>query len=300
MKKIIILGASGMLGSMVLDYFAKSTGYEIIATTRDKKSQMAKKYPKVSWKILDAENGVLGDIAKGVDYTNWIINCIGIIKPYIHDDNPIEVERAIKVNSLFPHLLAKIVEKKKIKVIQIATDCVYSGVKGKYIEADIHDANDVYGKSKSLGEVYSPNVIHLRCSIIGPELKSHLSLLDWFLGQKKYVEVNGFKNHMWNGVTTLHFAKLCHGIIKNDIKINHTQHIIPKNAIAKSGLLKSFAKNFNRTDVKINPVNAPKIVDRTLATNNKELNVKIWNSAGYKLIPTIEKMIEELANYIKE
>ncbi|MGH7238750.1 MAG: sugar nucleotide-binding protein, partial [Candidatus Saccharimonadales bacterium] len=217
--------------------------------------------------------------------------------PYIHDDDAQEVERAVRVNTLFPHLLSKAAEKTGAQIIQIATDCVFSGEKGEYTETDAHDALDVYGKTKSLGEAYFGNIHHIRCSIIGPELKSHLSLMDWFLGQPQNAELNGFSNHQWNGLTTLHYAKLCQGIIKSGINLKHIQHVIPGNIISKANLLKVFAKDFNRGDVKINVVEAPKVIDRTLATNNNELNRAIWKAAGYDKPPTIEQMVAELARY---
>lgn len=299
-KNVMVLGVSGMLGSIVLDVLSRDLNFKVTATLREENDELKEKYPPVEWKILDAEKANIEDISKVIDGADWIINCIGIIKPYIHDDNAQEIERAIKINSLFPYLLAKAAEKNKVKVIQIATDCVYSGEKGKYLESDSHDALDVYGKTKSLGEVYSNNVYHLRCSIIGPELKNHLSLMDWFLGQPQKSQVNGFINHQWNGVTTLHFAKLCLGIIKNNFKINHSQHIMPSDIITKSDLLKCLTENFHRQDITINPVEAPKVIDRTLSTENPEINNELWQLVGYKTPPTIEQMLKELSEYMAQ
>lgn len=297
--KVAILGCTGMLGAITLDAFVSSGDFELVASCRNKDefAKFAANYPSVEFCVLDAENTnteELEELMKGVE---WVVNAIGIIKPYIHDDNPKEVERAIRVNSLFPHLLGKAAKKTNTKIIQIATDCVYSGEKGKYIETDTHDALDVYGKTKSLGEAYLENMVHVRCSIIGPELKSHLSLMDWFLGQENKATVNGFTNHQWNGVTTLHFARLCQGIIKENISVDHIQHIIPGSIITKADLLKSFAKGFGRDDIAVNPIEAPKIIDRTLATSNDDLNKKIWKAAGYDVPPTIEQMVTELAEY---
>lgn len=294
--KVVVLGASGMLGAMVLDVLSKSD-FDLVATTRSgEASQHKKRYPEVEFKELDAESFDDAGIKAAVDGADYVVNCIGIIKPYIHDDNAKEVERAVMVNSLFPHRLGRAVGA-KAKVIQIATDCVYSGQKGAYVESDQHDALDVYGKSKSVGEAYFDNFMHLRCSIIGPELKSHLSLLDWFLGQDKNAESNGFINHQWNGVTTLHYAKICQGIISENISVSHLQHVVPGNLITKADMLKTFAKEFNRQDIKINDVEAPTVIDRTLATENQELNAKLWKAAGYSKPPTVEEMVAELAAY---
>lgn len=298
-NKVAILGCTGMLGAITLDAFVRSGDFELVASCRDKdeSAKFIANYPSVEFRTLDAQNANMEDIEGLIKGVGWVVNAIGIIKPYIHDDNPEEVERAIRVNSLFPHLLGRAAQKTNAKAIQIATDCVYSGEKGKYTETDMHDALDVYGKTKSLGEAYLNSVAHIRCSIIGPELKSHLSLMDWFLGQENKATVNGFTNHQWNGVTTLHFARLCMGMIKEDISIDHVQHIIPGSTITKADLLKSFAKEFGREDIIVNSVEAPKVIDRTLTTSDDDLNSKMWKAAGYVTPPTIEQMVTELAEY---
>ena len=297
-QKIAILGAGGMLGSMVLDVFASNANFSITATVRDiKEATKFKKYKNVNFQPLDVEYVDINTLKKALKGVKWIINCIGIIKPYIHDDDALEVERAVRINALFPHTLAKASKQINAKVIQIATDCVYSGSRGDYTEADLHDPLDVYGKTKSLGEAYFDNMIHLRCSIIGPEISGHLSLMDWFLTQPKGAKVNGYKNHFWNGVTTLHFAKLCQGVISKNLTFDHIQHFVPANKISKADMLKVFAKEFNRSDVKITPMSTPVLINRTLATNFKSRNRQLWKLAGYNKTPTIARMVGELANY---
>ena len=297
--RVVILGATGMLGSITLDSFVKSDDFDMIATCRNLEESKAftQNYPNVEFRSLDARVASVEEVQAAITGADWVVNAIGVIKPYIHDDNAEEVDNAVRVNALFPHVLAKAAEQTDAKVIQVATDCVYSGEKGAYVESDLHDALDVYGKSKSLGEVYSDRFLHVRCSIIGPELKAHKSLMDWFLGQANGAELNGFTNHVWNGVTTLHFSKISQGIIKSDISFSHSQHIIPGNLITKANLLKSFAKEFSRDDITVNEVEAPKVIDRTLATNDDTMNKKIWEAAGYATPPTIEQMVAELAAY---
>lgn len=278
MKRIVILGSTGMLGSAVLEVFS-GTGFDIKATTRN---------------TLDAQKADIKEISAQIEGCDYAINCIGIIKPYIDDKNTFEVQRAIEVNGLFPHRLAAAAEKTGTKIIQIATDCVYDGKKGNYIETDKHNATDVYGKTKSLGEVIHPNVINLRCSIIGKEKKGKTSLLEWFLNQPKNAELNGFLNHHWNGVTTTAFAKIALGITKQEQFPTGLQHIIPANIMHKAGMLKVFAETFGRNDIKITDVNAAESIDRTISTTNPKINEMLWKNAGYKTIPTIEEMIAEL------
>jgi dTDP-4-dehydrorhamnose reductase len=181
--------------------------------------------------------------------------------------------------------------------LQIATDCVYSGNRGHYTEKDSHDPLDVYGKTKSLGEVYAAHMYHIRCSIIGPEPKGHVSLLDWFLRQPRSSSINGYTNHQWNGITTLHFARICQGIIKQDIKLPHVQHLIPADAISKAALLQSFAHEYHCEDVKITPTKATTVIDRTLSTINDSLNKKLWEAAGYNKPPSVPQMVKEIAEF---
>lgn len=250
----ILLGSHGMLGSMfVREFKLPMKGYG--------HSQFDAELP--DFELLKTKD--------------WVINCIGVIKPYCDD-----VQRAITVNALFPHLLPA-------NTIQIATDCVYSGKKGGYVESDPHDALDVYGKTKSLGE--ASHIKNLRCSIIGPELKNHISLLDWFLQQK---QANGFTNHLWNGITTYHFVKITEGVIREGIELPHLLHIVPADKVTKAELLRLIGKYFKH-EIPITEMEAPEAVDRTLATNKPDMNRALWKAAGYKKPPTIEQMIRELS-----
>jgi len=277
MKKVAILGIDGMLGSAVNRVFKKGQ-FDVIGINR---------------KIIDAEIAGVNDIKTAIGNSDYIINCIGIIKPYIHDDNPIEVERAIKVNALFPYTLAQCGK----RVIQIATDCVFDGTKGNYLETDKHNAVDVYGKTKSLGEVSAENFMNLRCSIIGPEIKNKKSLLEWFLNQPQNAVVNGYVNHLWNGISIFSFANICKGIIENDFWFHGLQHVISSNSMNKADMLKVFAEVFFRNDITIKAINADESINRTLCTINTERNRHLWELAGYGKIPSIEEQIAELKEY---
>jgi dTDP-4-dehydrorhamnose reductase len=203
------------------------------------------------------------------------------------------------VNALFPHRLAEAAQAASCHVLQIATDCVYSGAKGNYQEPDPHDALDVYGKSKSLGEVKSEYMHHIRCSIIGPEPYTKVSLLEWFRGQAKSATVKGFTNHEWNGVTTLEFAKVCHGIIKSRMDVPGLHHLVPGSRITKGDLLECFAAAFNREDIRIEKAPAASVIDRTLTTRDEALNRKLWQSAGYVQPPSIPEMVDNLAKFVQ-
>lgn len=327
-SKVLVLGGTGMLGSMVVDYLSRQPGLEVTATARKHSTvlEMLKSHdgtvtpnppatkvlPKdidlhgwfitsktdgLKWRSFDAGSFEFGEDLSNIAGCDWIINAVGITKPLIHDDNAVEVQQAIRINSIFPHRLAQRAETIGARVLQIATDCVYSGSKGNYVEGDAHDALDVYGKTKSLGEVHATNAHHLRCSIIGPEPLAPKFLLEWFTRQPKGASVSGYLNHRWNGVTTLHFARLCHGIIQQNISLPHLQHIVPNGEVTKHELLKCFARSYQREDITIKPTQASVVIDRTLATANTDLNRTLWAAAGYSRPPSVPEMVAEMAGY---
>jgi len=293
MKKILILGATGMLGSQVLKTLQELKNFKIYATFKNSKKITAlRKLIEINDNVsfIKFNVGLFNKIK--LSKFNYIINCIGLIKPYINEKNQSTILEALKVNSLFPHQL--ITSSKKVKIFQIATDCVFDGKKGNYIETDSHNPIDVYGKTKSLGELKYSNFFNIRCSIIGPELDSHKSLLDWFRFLPLNSKIKGFKNHDWNGVTTYAFGKVLSGIIKSNLKIPQTIHLIPKISLNKFNLLKTFKKHFLRNDISISAINFKDKINRTLNTTYAEINKKLWKSAGYNSIPTIEHLIKEI------
>jgi dTDP-4-dehydrorhamnose reductase len=195
MSRVLILGASGMLGSAVLKEFSTFEG-ELIATTRVGTSLVSQS--NVTFLKFDAATDNLGStFSMPIDF---VVNCIGIIKPYINDADPKQAETAFEINGAFPNRLETWASKRGVKVIQIATDCVFSGSKCNYLETSEHDAMDVYGKSKSLGEAKGASMMHLRVSIIGPEVDRNSSLLEWVRNQPKNAEISGYTDHFWNGI----------------------------------------------------------------------------------------------------
>ena len=284
MKKVLVLGATGMLGSACFSVFRRLNDFETVGTGRSQSDE----FISLDAEYLDMTEDVIASVKPDV-----IVNCIGIIKPYIKDDNQDQVSRAIKVNSQFPAFLNSLSDKLRYKVIQIATDCVYSGRQGNYSEIDLHDATDVYGKTKSLGEITSKNFLNLRVSIIGPEVGRTSSLLEWFRSQPYGAEVNGFDDHLWNGITTYQFAKIAAGIISLSDDYYGTQHIIPEDKVTKYQLLNIFADVYDRKDLIINKTISKNLVDRTLQTNNSKFNRSLWSLGGYSKTPTIREMVQE-------
>jgi dTDP-4-dehydrorhamnose reductase len=296
MTKVLVLGGSGMLGSMVVDVISRESGLAVTASVRSAAMEeaLAPRFPGVEFRIFDPAAGVSPELFEG---QAWVINAIGITKPLIRDDRADEIDRAIEINARLPYQVAHAARAARAQVLQIATDCVYSGGKGRYVESDVHDALDVYGKSKSLGETFHDNVHHLRCSIIGPEPKDFKFLIEWFRRQPKGSQLNGFMNHQWNGVTTLHFARICLGIITRGVALGHLIHIVPTGTLSKAEMLHQFGRSFSRPDLAIRDVTASTVVDRTLDTNQPDLNREVWNAAGYQEAPSVPDMIQELADF---
>jgi dTDP-4-dehydrorhamnose reductase len=281
MPTTLILGTNGMLGSMVRNVL-ETEGISVIGTC---------KKPQDSSNIkFDAEADSIGDLVESV-HPEYVVNAIGIIKPRINEQDPASRLTAIRVNSVFPHDLVAACDRLGVHLIQIATDCVYSGTQGLYGESALHDATDVYGKTKSLGEVQSPHALHLRASIIGPEVGRSSSLWEWVRGQASGATINGFTNHQWNGVTTFHFGRVCAGLIKSHSDLSGVHHLIPGDIVNKHALVSAIALASGRSDITVNQVEAKDTIDRTLKTDRPEVSERLWQMAGFSTPPTIEEMV---------
>jgi dTDP-4-dehydrorhamnose reductase len=216
--KIIVLGENGMLGRYVKAYL--SLFFSVKGFSR-----------------LDIDAADLNpnfDILR-IEENDVVINCIGMIK----QRKDVSDNVMIQVNSVFPKLLADYCENKKAKMIHPSTDCCFSGLNGAYSENDAHDAHDVYGKSKSLGEPQNATVI--RTSIIGEEVGQSRSLIEWVKSNKGKT-VDGYVNHLWNGITCLQFAKVCEKIISKDLFWKGAKHIFSPYPISKYALVKLIAE----------------------------------------------------------
>ncbi len=251
-----------------------------------------------TWKPLDILSVTESELESTLDGCDWVVNAVGRIKPTIDETSPESVRTAIIVNALFPHMLSRVAEGAGKKVIQIATDCVYSGTRRfPYSEDAVQDPEDVYGRTKSLGEVGSEAFTHLRCSIIGPEADAGRSLLAWFLSNPVGAELRGFVNHRWNGVTTLQFARLSLGIISGSGPTPRSQHLIPGGEVTKHELLVLIRETYARDDLVILPFEADHVIDRRLITNDEVTNSELWAAAGYPTPPGVRAMVSEMADY---
>ncbi len=245
--KILVLGSKGMLGSYVFNYLSKF--YEVISINRD---------------ILDASNCDEIKINElllqySISDNDVVINCIGTIKPTVDSLGDLN---AIKVNSVFPRMLANVCEKLKINLIHPSTDCVFNGYIGNYDENSVHDVTDVYGRTKSLGE--PKNCMIIRTSIIGEEIGKQRSLVEWVKSQKNK-SVNGFTDHLWNGITCLEWSKFVHYIIKTKSFWVGVRHIFSPSYVNKYELVKMISDSFN-LNLSITEIESKNSINRTLSS----------------------------------
>jgi dTDP-4-dehydrorhamnose reductase len=245
--KIVVFGASGMLGRYVTKYLSQN--FEVVSVTR-KDFDFAKANQSMLNKFLDSLNFQFGDV---------LINCIGIIKPQIAVVGEYE---SIFINSAFPHIVAEYCDKNKINFIHATTDCIYSGDKGMYTEEDPMDVSDIYGVSKALGE--SEKATNIRVSIIGEEYRQARSLVEWIKSSKDKT-VNGFIDHLWNGITCLEWAKLVENMINSEEFWKGTVHVYSPKTVSKAELVQMVSDAYD-LNIKVNATHSNKACDRTLSS----------------------------------
>lgn len=267
--KVLVLGASGMIGSTMFSVISEQSEYEVLGTIRD--DRVKRFFPATIASNLVANL----DVQKHEDLVNIlneirpnvVINCVGLTKHKAGASDPLI---AVPINTIMPHKLAKLCSSLDSRLIHISTDCVFSGEKGGYAESDFADARDIYGKSKALGEVHSSNAITLRTSTIGHELNSKLGLLEWFLSQDE--RCRGFKRAIFSGLPTIVLAQIVRDVVIPQKELSGLYHVAAR-PINKYDLLKLIAKEYDKS-ILISPDDSV-VLDRSLSA------VKFRASTGY-------------------
>jgi dTDP-4-dehydrorhamnose reductase len=241
-KRVLVLGATGMLGNAVLRFFAQSPGYEAFGSART--SAASRRLPAHLHSHvnsgIDVENVDTLTHLLSMIQPNVVINCVGLVKQLEEADDPLI---AIPINSLLPHRLARLCRLIGARLVHMSTDCVFSGEKGMYTEFDRADAQDLYGRSKFLGEVDYSNAITLRTSIIGRELDGARSLIDWFLSQDR--DVKGYKRAIFSGLPTVEIAQLIRDYVIPNPELHGLYHV-SADPISKFDLLKLVAQIYEK------------------------------------------------------
>ena len=280
--RILIIGGSGMLGHKLVQSwrdrfdvwttlrgdFEEYEGFGIFEKEKTFERTDVETFEKLEKAVQKLEPEV-------------IFNAVGIIKQLPSSKNVI---KTLTINSIFPHKLAEIAEKTGARLINISTDCVFDGKKGNYREEDVSDATDVYGKSKNLGEVFGENCLTLRTSIIGRELQTSHSLVEWFLSNRGKT-VKGFVNAVYSGFPTIVLAGIIADLIENHKNLSGLYHVSAE-PINKYELLK-LIKDAYGADIEIEPFEDFRI-DRSLDST------KFRNETGFRPSPWTE-MIKEMA-----
>jgi dTDP-4-dehydrorhamnose reductase len=283
--KVLVLGASGMLGNAVLRLLSESQGYEVFGSVRS----------AAAMRLLPPESGKR--IVTGVDVENQdslaallgrirpdaVINCIGIVKQLQEASDPLTT---LPINALLPHRLARMCDLAGARLVHVSTDCVFSGSKGMYLESDPPDAVDLYGRSKSLGEVDYPHAVTLRTSIIGHELGgSAHGLVEWFLSQKDTVK--GFTRAVFSGLPTVELAAVIRDRVLPARELRGVYHVSAA-PIDKHSLLNLLAQSYDHP-IGIVP-DGQLVIDRSLDST------RFRRATGYEP-PAWPELVRRMAEF---
>ena len=282
--KVLVIGASGMLGSTVLRVLSEKSDWQVFGTVRDEKvkqffSEAIGKRIRAGVDVEEQHSliKVLDQIRPDV-----VINCTGLTKHKLESEDSLV---SIPINALVPHQLAELCKLMDARLIHVSTDCVFSGEKGGYIESDPTDARDAYGKTKALGEVDYPHAITLRTSIIGHELQSKISLLDWFLSQG--ASCKGYTRAIFSGLPTVVFAQIIRDVVIPHKELSGLYHVAAQ-PISKFNLLKLIADVYGKS-INIEP-------DDTLVVDRSLDATRFFRATGY-VAPEWPELIKTMHAY---
>lgn len=282
--KILVIGATGMLGSAVFKVLNEHDSWSVFGTVR---SANARKF----FNSDIAENLIYGVEVEKHDslikaFTlvrpDVVINCVGLIKQLDNAENPLEV---IPINTLLPHRLAQVCELVGARLIHMSTDCVFSGESGNYLETNMPDAKDLYGRSKFLGEVSYEHTITLRTSIIGHELQSTHGLVEWFLSQK--TSCKGYTEAIFSGLPTVVLAHIIKDVVIPRTDLYGVYHVA-SHPISKYDLLKLIASVYGK---KIEIIPDDKLVI------NRSLNAALFHEATGYVAPGWPELVKTMFSY---
>lgn len=241
--KVLVFGASGMIGSAMFRVLSEMSDWQVWGTIRSGEAKRffaeplaAKLVAGIDVSHPDTLVRVFSEVQPDV-----VINCIGLTKHHKEANDPL---LTIPVNSLLPHRMANLCSLARARLIHVSTDCVFAGTTGNYVETDAADAVDVYGKSKSLGEVDYPCAVTLRTSTIGHELQGAYGLLEWFLSQREGCK--GFRRAIFSGLTNVEFARVVRDVVIPRPELRGLYHVGGR-SIGKYELLRLIAQIYEKS-----------------------------------------------------
>lgn len=282
--RILVLGASGMLGNAMIRVLNEKTDWQVHGTIR---SESSKRFFRadIAERLLtgvdvDQHDSLMQAFIR--THPDVVINCVGLIKQLADAEDPLQ---AIPINALLPHRLARLCELSGARLVHMSTDCVFAGDKGGYRESDPSDARDLYGRSKFLGEVAYPHAVTLRTSIIGHELQSAHGLVGWFLSQQE--RCNGYTRAIFSGLPTIVLAQVIRDVVIPRADLSGVYHVAAQ-PISKYDLLKLVAEVYGKKIEIIS--NDSLVIDRSL-------NAERFREATGYVAPVWPELIESMYAY---
>jgi dTDP-4-dehydrorhamnose reductase len=239
--KILVLGATGLLGNAVFRSLSKASGARVEGTIRHEAARglFAADHAAGLTVVENLEDPhALARLFDGAG-PDVVVNCVAAGRPA-----PADPMRSILVHSVLPRRLLHLCGLAGARLIQIGSDGVFSGMRGAYTEDDVPDANDIYGMSKLLGEVAAPHAITLRTSIIGHELQSGNGLLEWFLAQQD--QCRCYTRAIFSGFPTIVLADLIRDVVIPRPDLHGVYHVAAR-PISKFDLLQLVARRYGKT-----------------------------------------------------
>ena len=281
--RVLVLGASGMLGNAMLRVVSGQESWSVYGTLRSPNPALQALAPKAQ--LLhgihaDQPDSLLAAFAHS--RPEVVINCVGLVKQLASADDPLE---AIPINALLPHRLARLCELAQARLVHVSTDCVFSGCKGMYRESDMPDAEDLYGRSKLLGEVSDRHAITLRTSIIGHELGRDHGLVGWFLSQQG--RIKGYTEAIFSGLPTFELARVVRDHVIPNIDLHGLYHVAAE-PISKHDLLQMVNRIYGKA-LQIEPDDRVKI--------NRSLDASRFKEATGYVAPVWPDLIAQMHEF---
>ena len=282
--KVLVLGVTGMLGNAMFRVLSESSELFVYGTARSESARRHFPIEQPNRLIIgvDVENNDSLVRSFATVRPDVVINCVGLVKQLADANDPLQ---AVPINTLLPHRLAAICQATGARLVHISTDCVFSGSKGHYLESDFPDADDLYGRSKLLGEVDYPHAITLRTSIIGHELTGQRSLVGWFLAQEG--PVKGFTKAIFSGLPTVELARVVRDVVLPHPELHGLYHSAAK-PINKFDLLSLVATAYEKI-CKITP-DESLVIDRSLNAD------RFQEATGY-IAPEWPAMVQRMYEF---
>lgn len=281
--RILVLGASGMLGNAMLRVMSAKEAWSVFGTVRSADLALHAVAPHavlIAGIHADQPDSLLAAFAQA--RPDVVINCVGLVKQLSNAEDPLV---AVPINTLLPHRLARMCEVAGARLVHVSTDCVFSGKQGNYTEFDLADAQDVYGRSKLLGEVDYPHAVTLRTSIIGHELRSAHGLIDWFLSQQ--AGVKGYTEAVFSGLPTCELARVVRDFAIPHDSLRGVYHVAAE-PISKHDLLQIVNREYGK-NLQIEPDDQVKI--------NRSLDASRFREATGYVAPAWPDLIAQMREF---